>query len=134
MFDDNAASLIQELILHGFLEMSSLILKRLIDFYTHLDKTEIDQNKLEANFQKIKESFEKLVNSEFILRLPQLDSFNQQNDVIKNGSSKSHETENKNNTNGISQNQRLKVPIFLPNDYSKREMPHIIIDSEFLVM
>jgi hypothetical protein len=116
---EDASSIIEEILLHGYLEMSSIVLKRLIIMYTQLDKTSIDKIAFEKNYQSIKESFKNLINNDYIERLPQLESF-YENNLAKNGLSNGNHTENGEN--------KSKVPKFIKNDIDAKDLPELKID------
>ena len=87
--------------------------------YTQLDKTSIDKIAFEKNYQSIKESFKNLINNDYIERLPQLESF-YENNLAKNGLSNGNHTENG--------EKKSKVPKFIKNDIDAKDLPELKID------
>ena len=61
-----AVTIVGELVLHGYLEMSSLVLKL-------LSKSAPSATETLVEFRKAKEAFESLVSAGYVHRLPQLD-------------------------------------------------------------
>jgi hypothetical protein len=116
---EDASSIAEEILLHGYLEMSSVVLKRLINLYTQLDKTAIDKINFEKSYQSIKESFKNLLNNDYIERLPQLESF-YENNLLKNGLSNGNHVLNGEN--------KSKVPKFTKNDFETKDLPELKID------
>jgi hypothetical protein len=78
IFEDSFAPLIvEEILMHGYLEMSSVILKVLsINFYgKHSDLIESNiQLKINENYSSIKDAFKKLINGGILERLPSVES------------------------------------------------------------
>lgn len=126
-----ASIIIEQLCLHGSVEMSILVLKVLAKFLNenYDQKQEIlnDPTKLNSYYNQIKEAFSQLVNDKLIQRLPDLAEPVDFLHSEQNGNSKT-------NGNDTMKNSKLrqadKVPKFqFNNDFSKFSLPEIKIDG-----
>lgn len=124
--DDYAAEIVKELLQHGYLEMSNILLKILSksinESPSSKDAILRDVNQIDSYYTNIRESFVQLVETKFVERLPNLDNSNktQFNEEIENESSKQAEK------------VKSKVPRFSSNDEEKSTIPYIKIDGDFL--
>ena len=113
IYEDTSAPLIvEEILMHGYLEMSSVILKVLsINFYgKHSDLIESNiQLQINENYSSIKDAFKKLINGGILERLPSVES-----------------GQNLKETNVITH----KVPKFsILNEANKQDFPEIKIEG-----
>jgi hypothetical protein len=106
--DNNCELILKEILLHGNLEMSSVLLKVLAGQYNQrvLKQKLTDLNAIFLHFNAIKESFVKLVKENFLERLPQIDVDDDDDE-----------------------NKKLKLPKFLPPDINRYVVPEIEIDG-----
>jgi hypothetical protein len=115
IYDDSfATSIVEEILIHGYLEMSSVILKVLCKYFkekrSDLAENEV-QLQINEQFVLIKDSFKKLVGDGILERLPGLE--------IEN---------NSNETNLI---KIHKIPKYIAlNEFFKQDVPDIKIPGK----
>ena len=114
IFEDSFASLIvEEILIHGYLEMSSVLMKVLsISFHgKSSDLTDSDIQSINENFRLIKESFEKLVKDGILEKLPVLEIEQNIKETYKNVT-------------------MHKVPKFVVlNESNKQDLPELKIED-----
>lgn len=110
--DKNSELILRELLLHGSLEMSNILLKLLSRQFNenNLKQKLTDLNAIFLHFNMLKESFCRLVEENFIEREPQLDA---------------DDDEDENTT----KNKKNKTPKFMPSDINRFLVPDLQIDG-----
>ena len=111
--DDYSWLIVKEILLHGYLEMSSVILKLLAKSFNENKLFNKDANQINLIFNSIKSSFTSLAENNYVERIPELDT--DQN--MSNGA------KNEDHTN------KQKVPKFSFNNMYRFDTPHLNIEG-----
>ena len=112
--DDFATTMVEELLIHGYLEMSCLILKILAKHFKakHAELTEGQiRSQMNQSFSLIKESFKKLVDEGYLEKLASL------------------EMEKTSEENGKKPTPP-KIPKLVSHELNRYELPEIKVDGK----
>jgi hypothetical protein len=133
MFDKHAALIVEELTIHGYLEMSSVLLKATAAALLNTESSEAMQSQVADNsdrvmncFLAVRESFQKLAESCFVERAPQLESTNAHVE-----SNESNGQKGNGHTNG---HVKSKVPRLISNEYERFSIPHLTIKCRYKLL
>ncbi len=125
LFDKHAAMSVEEIIIHGYLEMSSVVLKVVASIIGGLegDKQLVlnDIDRLMGYFMDVRDSFLKLAENNFVERTPQLESSHMEvSEQTEQNGSNGHK-------NGNGQPAKTKVPKFVFSEYERYATPHLAL-------
>lgn len=128
LFGKSAALITHEILVNGYIEMSSVILKVVARLAN--ETNERDSKKIDAIYNETRECFAKLVGNEYLERLPPLESVS--NFICDND--EQMETDKKTTTPTTSKPKKLeKIPKFTKSDQNVFTLPVIRIDGKPLL-
>jgi hypothetical protein len=129
LFDKYAASIVEEIIVHGYLEMSSVLLKVVASVLSELeeDKQSLvdDVDHLMTHFMAVRDAFTKLAEGSFVERTPQIES-----------SHLDHNDQTEQNGNGHSNGNgpaKTKAPKFVFNEYERFSIPNLTLKCNYFL-
>ncbi len=123
--DEKAEIIVKEFLIHGSLEMSTVLLKTIAIIFNNnleLKQKRNDLNEIYANFSLLIDLFGQLVKNKFLIKLPS---------VFNSEENEKNQQDNNNIMNSLL-NRKSKIPLFSKTIECETDLPTLNLDGKNL--